>query len=316
MKKTLDFYPIFLLALFCLTPLHSASADKYITVIYNPKYGAYQEIVQNFTREVEKRGYIVNPIEVQRDLDIGVIRTLVERTPEINKFLLAIGDHAADAAVTCDTPGIFLMVSNPIDKGLVDPKGNPLQKLTGINSHVNPIKKLEMLSRIFPEDKNKIGVIYNPAKTIFLIEKLTLPEDQLFGMRIYEEVVADQNEVIKALKDLKRIVDFILGFRDVTVFNRGTTRLILRFSLQNKIPLIGFSPNMTKAGALISFHYDYSSLGVQAAELIKKLEKQPVSEVPLQDVNNVQYSINLHIADIMKITFPPEVIQNASRKFE
>jgi ABC-type uncharacterized transport system substrate-binding protein len=66
-------------------------------------------------------------------------------------------------------------------------------------------------------------------------------------------------------------VDVLWAPVDSTVFNSQSASFVLQQMLLRKVPVVGFSENMVKAGALLATRVGYVAVGRQTAGLLQKL---------------------------------------------
>lgn len=73
-----------------------------------------------------------------------------------------------------------------------------------------------------------------------------------------------------ALQALLPEVDGLLAVPDPLVFNSQTAANILAATYRRRIPLIGFSPAYTRAGALVSLYSTPDQVGVRGGEMLRQ----------------------------------------------
>jgi putative ABC transport system substrate-binding protein len=88
-----------------------------------------------------------------------------------------------------------------------------------------------------------------------------------------------------------------------------SVQFILESALARQIPVIGFSPEFTRLGALLSLSVNYGEVGRETGLLVKRiLDGERL--LPLQPIliERVKISINLKTAKFLGITFSNEVM--------
>lgn len=85
------------------------------------------------------------------------------------------------------------------------------------------------------------------------------------------EMVADEADLLPALKRLLPNSDALLAVPDATIYNRSSIATILLTSYRAKVPLFGFSPSYVKAGALAAVFSQPGQIAQQVAEIIQNL---------------------------------------------
>ena len=81
--------------------------------------------------------------------------------------------------------------------------------------------------------------------------------------------------------------------------------MLFRSALARQIPVIGFSPEFTRLGALLSMSVNYGDVGRETGLLAKRIldgERQlPLDPVP---IGQLKITVNLKTAKFLGITFP------------
>ena len=85
------------------------------------------------------------------------------------------------------------------------------------------------------------------------------------------EMVAEEADLLPALKRLLPNSDALLAVPDATIYNRSNIATILLTSYRAKVPLFGFSPSYVKAGALAAVYSQPWQIAHQVAEIIQNL---------------------------------------------
>ena len=134
---------------------------------------------------------------------------------------------------------------------------------------------LARLKALFPE-KTRLGIIRNPA--LGGLNAVPLPprsQVQGFTVRVVDCVGAEQ--LLAALESLKGQVDFVWCLPDGALYNSATIKPLILASIENRLPLIGFSESFTRAGAAVGIYPDFRDIGMQTGELaLQVLEGQPM----------------------------------------
>ncbi len=85
------------------------------------------------------------------------------------------------------------------------------------------------------------------------------------------EMVADEADLLPALRRLLPNSDALLAVPDATIYNRINIASILLTSYRAKVPLFGFSPSYVKAGALAAVYSQPWQIAMQVAEVVQNL---------------------------------------------
>ena len=108
-------------------------------------------------------------------------------------------------------------------------------------------------------------------------------------------------------------VDVLLLSPDTTVVSAETFKFIAQTSLETKVPLVGFSEGMSKAGAVLSIEGSYDEMGKKAAQAAKRMlaGAAGVREAPEGSV-----FVNGKSAQLLGLAISPALRARASKVFE
>lgn len=287
-----------------------------VGVLSDEKIPVYKNIVTNFISEIkgtDTKVKMINFVRTDNKSDKAAMTKNIKSSGV--DYIFTVGLPASEAAGESNVPGVFTMVVDPVKADLISKDGMPRGNLTGVLVNVSPKAQFMRLKSIMGE-RTKAGVIYQPAISAFIVTEYTKTSTD-YGFQICEVPVSCKEEVAPEVEKLKGRVDFILSVVDNVVYNAQCVEFILRFSISNKIPLIGFSPNQTKAGALISFYCDYPKLGNQSAKLLARAmsSSSDIAMIPVELPDDVNYAINLNIAKLFRIDIPDSVLSQASETY-
>ena len=96
---------------------------------------------------------------------------------------------------------------------------------------------------------------------------------------------------------------------DSTVLTDESIRFILESALAQHVPVIGFSPEFTRLGGLLSLSVHYGEVGRETGLLAKRIldgeRLLPLNPVPIE---RFKITVNLKTARFLGISFPKELI--------
>lgn len=122
---------------------------------------------------------------------------------------------------------------------------------------------------------------------ILLSEDLPIDVDALreaaadLGLTLRPVRVSERRDVVPALKRAQRRIDLLITVFDPAIISTQSLRQILYFSYNRRLPVIGYSRAMVRAGALAAVYSDAEQVGRQAAEtLIEALDRSPIGLPP------------------------------------
>jgi hypothetical protein len=140
-----------------------------------------------------------------------------------------------------------------------------------------PVAEIAAKLRVLFPGKFRLGVIRNPQ----LDPGWEPPRIQGYTVEV-RDCTGPEN-LLKTFLSLKRKADFVLLQPDSTLYNEATVKPLLMASIENQLPIIGFSASFVRAGAALGFYPDYKDIGAQTADLALRYLRSnsaPVSETP------------------------------------
>ncbi len=237
----------------------------------------------------------------------GIVFALQEEKPDL---IVAIGSSALEAlkGKIKDIPIVFCMVLNP---GVLFEEGH-IENIFGVSMNVSPASQIITLKEIFPRVK-RIGVVYNPAQTEYLISEAREVCNQE-GLELICSMVYSQGETINAIKNLENKIDALWIVPDTTVVMPFSVKYMLLFSFRNKIPLFGLSDTYVKRGVLLAVSFDTTDMGRQAGELaLQILKKENNENHSLIFARALKLFLNLKTAKIMGFNIPEEMKERVDK---
>jgi len=295
---------VFITTLAMSVPDAISKENSLISLVYNDKLKAYQDVVKGFKSVLNASDYKVSYVD---NIDYSPIDNNA-------RLILALGSKAINLIPSkrdsfTASPQIIstLTLNNNLLMNTLD--------LAGISIQASAKTQLNWHKRILP-DSRRIGVLYDPKNSQALINELRKIAPTL-GLTIISAAVHSPTDLTSALKLLGREADTILSIPDKTVYSGKTAKAILLFSYRNHIPFIGMSASWVKAGAIYALDWDYVHLGQQCAELaLTMLAGKKAGSIPLQYPKKEEYLLNLKTAKQLKIELSNKVINGAREVFQ
>jgi len=103
---------------------------------------------------------------------------------------------------------------------------------------------------------------------------------------------------------------------DSTVLNEESLRFILNTALEERVPVIGFSREFARSGALLCLSVNYADIGRQAGQLSRKLLDGQLS-LPMKPWHpeRIETSLNLKTAKFLGVQIPRDIEQQADELY-
>ena len=289
---------IWLLSLCTLYVSESAAMD--IAILRSSDIAAYREAVAGL-KATGPIGAIYTEYDAQGDLELG--KKLARKLRASNASLVvAVGLKAALAAKVeiVDVPIVYMMILDPLKHQLTG------DNMTGTLLEV-PVDRQLKIMRTFLPTLHQIGTLYDPAKTSSRLKEAmrqaTISDFQLKGLPVESD-----KDVPRQLRTLLSDVEAFWLMPDSTVLTNESIRFILESALARQVPVIGFSPEFTRLGALLSMSVNYGDVGRETGLLAKRIldgeRLLPLNPVPIE---RLKITVNLKTARFLGITFPKEL---------
>jgi putative ABC transport system substrate-binding protein len=175
--------------------------------------------------------------------------------------------------------------------------------------------RIERMRRLFPRG-GTVGLlrVQGNSELSKLVEFQRMARRA--GMNVVVHEVDLKHPLGPQLDSLSDRIDVLMATYDLRIFSTANAQPILLFSYRHRIPVIGVSDAWTRAGALMSFDWDYPDIGRQCGEMLiryssGRMPDKPVVETPRRLV----YSLNLEAARFFLINPPPDLMDGARQKF-
>jgi putative ABC transport system substrate-binding protein len=307
MMKTSDFIGRLFRALagLCLllslaTPFVPETAARDIAILQSSDIAAYREAIAGL-KATGPIGAIYTEYDAQGDLELG--KKLARKLRASNASLVvAVGLKAALAAKVeiVDVPIVYLMVQDPLKHQLT------AANMTGTLLEV-PLDRQIKIMRTFLPALHRFGTLYDPAKTSSRVKEAE-QKATTFDCRLKGFPVESEKEVPQQLRAMLEEVEAFWLMPDSTVLTNESVQFILDSALAHQVPVIGFSPEFTRMGALLSMSVNYGDVGRETGLLVKRILDGewllPLNPLPIE---RLKITVNLKTAKFLGITFPKEL---------
>ena len=287
-----------LLGLCTLCVPESSAMD--IAILQSSDIAAYREAIAGL-KATGPIGATYTEYDAQGDLELGKKLARKLRASDAS-LVVAVGLKAALAAKVeiVDVPVVYMMVLDPLKHQLT------AANMTGTLLEV-PLDRQMKIMRMFLPNLHRIGTLYDPAKTSSrvkdAVQQATISDFQLTGIPIESD-----KDVPQQLRALLADVEALWLMPDSTVLTNESVQFILESALARQIPVIGFSPEFTRLGALLSMSVNYGEIGRETGLLVKRIlngEKLlPHNPLPIE---RFKITLNLKTAKFLGMTFPKEL---------
>jgi len=282
-----------------LSGTHASQAAE-IAILKSSSISAYDQAITGF-KSTAPSGLSYPEYDMQGDLEQGRKLARKIRASEAS-LVVAVGLKAALAAKLeiVDIPIVYMMILDPSKHSLTG------SNMTGTLLEIPAERQFKIL-RAFLPDLRRLGMLSNAGGNSTKL-KDTVAQAAAHSFQLQEFPVENEKEVPQQLRSLLGSTDALLLVPDSTVLTNDSIGFILETALARRVPVIGFSPEFTRLGALISLSVSYGEVGRETGLLAKRIldgdRKLPAKPIPIE---RLKITVNLKTARFLGIEFPKDV---------
>lgn len=177
------------------------------------------------------------------------------------RLVVALGADAAQQ-VALASAGLPVLVA-------LDPYAQTHEGTTVLSPYADPAAQLRVLREALPNAK-RVGLLYNPAQSRELALRYSEVASKA-GLTVSRAEVTDERTVGPLARALLGRVDVLWLLPDSTVVTSETFPFLVQRSFEVKVPLVGFSESLCRAGALFALEVSPTELGQRAAAAAQRL---------------------------------------------
>ncbi len=231
-------------------------------------------------------------------------------------IMIAFENQAVRAAraATSEIPVVFAHVSDPVAAGFVKSIARPGGNLTGVADFVGELqdKRIQILGEMVRLRRLLILTDPTDPATQRLRADIERAAPQL-KVQLVARQATTEADVTKAFASLKKgAVDGMVVISPTLITNFPA--LILRLSLEHKIPLAYHRKALAEQGALFSYGPDFAAVGQDIAGYVDRILKgAKPADLPVQQAARLQLVVNLRTARTLGLTIPPAVLSRADQ---
>ncbi|MHB1186656.1 ABC transporter substrate-binding protein [Thiobacillus sp.] len=287
------------LACACLALVPALAAAARVAVVLSDDSAPYQEVFQ----------------VIQAFLDDGphaLIRTtaagLAASSLNDAHLTVAVGVRAAEsvAALPVRTPVLAVLVPRAwyakTGRARLSDSGRRSASAIYLDQ---PFERQAQLIRLAIPEAQRVGVLLSDEQASLTGELGAALHAQQLSLVL--GTLSGEQHLIAPLENVLSGADVLLAVADPQVFNRNTAQSLFLTSYRYRVPVLGYSRSLTRAGALLSLHSSPAQIGRQTAEsVIAALQGESV-RLPLPG-HPIYFSISINeqVARSLGYTLLPE----------
>lgn len=188
--------------------------------------------------------------------------TLQQARAEGARLIVALGSDAAHQVAAANVGLPVLVALDPTT--LAPPAGT-----TVLFPYADPAAQLRVLREALPKAK-RVGLLYNPQLSKDIATRYSEAATRA-GLTVSRAEVTDARTVAPLARALLSRVDVLWLLPDATVVTSETFPFLVQRSFEVKVPLVGFSESLCRAGALLALEVSPTELGQRAASAAQRL---------------------------------------------
>jgi putative ABC transport system substrate-binding protein len=263
----------------------------------------------------ENRDFVIGVRFTQGDISAlpTAARELIQQGVDL-LFTNNPGPAKAAHMATKHIPIVFYGAGDPIALGLINSFARPGGNITGVTDLDLELdtKRLEIFKEMISVLK-RVLFAYDPAEAFSVAQaKVYRNTARLLNIALMEKPVRTQKEAQATFATIRKSdVHGIVVPRSLSLNIPGFAR---EATTRQGIPTMFFGAWHVDQGGLASYGPDFYASGRQAARLVDKILKGTApGEIPVEVNNNIEFVINLKVAEASGIKIVPEVLYRATR---
>jgi putative ABC transport system substrate-binding protein len=228
-----------------------------------------------------------------------------------------VGPLALKAVAEVDAPVVFVMVATP-EQSL---PGGSAPNVAGVSLRLAVDVQLKEVTKLLPQAK-RLGVLFDPTNPVSVreVEQGRVVASRM-GLSLVERTMSEPGRLAASLEQLLAAdIDVLWLIADRTVTpprNQDAFKYIAVTTAKAGVPVVGYADKLTQGGALFSVGPDFSDIGAQAGEMVKRVAAgTPPSDIGIENARKVSLSVNTRVAGALGITLPAEALSRATSTFD
>jgi ABC-type uncharacterized transport system substrate-binding protein len=225
-----------------------------------------------------------SPPRVVDATDAAGLRSALAASPPL---VVALGSNAL-AALTESHTDVPVLLAMVLDEAA---RGAKFRLAGSVRLDTTVAQVMDDVAALFP-GKTRLAIICNPAHTC--MDAPSLANAHPKGFTLHAAKCASAEDLLRTFLALRGKADFVIALPDSTLYNSATIKPLILASLENRLPLIGFSAAFVRSGAAMGIYPDFEDIGQQTAEAAHRIlsgSAQAVHEGPRKHVISVNQRV-------------------------
>lgn len=288
-----------MVACVCLLLVSQQLAAAQVAIVLSDDSAPYQEVYQVVRAYLDDSGHEINRVYAAN----LTVATLSEP-----RLVVAVGVRAAEslAAMPLRAPQLAVLVPRAwyLKAGRARLSDGGRRAASAIFLDQPFERQARLIRQAFPGVR-RVGVLLGIEQSGLAGELDEALRAQQLGL--VHGTLGREERLIAPLESVLSGADLLLAVPDPWVFNRDTAQSLFLTSYRYRVPVLGYSRSLTRAGALLSLHSSPAQIGRQTAEWVgQALNGAPVRLPPPAYPAYFSISVNEQVARSLGFALPPE----------
>ena len=243
---------------------------------------------------------------------------------EVDSFIKRMVDKNVDLFFCVTTPitkslkrlteenkiPVVFIVNDPLNSHIVNSIKKPGGNLTGIQLSGSTPKALEWLKSLFHNTANVwVPVSFDTKAALQSLNDLEKAAKKL-NIKIWTSEVKNKNDLKRTLDVIPEEIDSIFTFHSVLI--NSNLDLIVKKSIEYKLPLAASGHEQYKKGALLSYGVSHHKVAKHAGRLADSILKgSDPANIPVETAD-FTLGLNLKTAKEINVEIPEHFIEQAN----
>jgi ABC-type uncharacterized transport system substrate-binding protein len=288
------------LACACLVLVSAQAVAARVAVVLSNDSTPYQEVYQVVRSLLDDSPHELSHLYADK---------LTASSLEGAVLVVAVGVRAAEALASLPSQSPVLAVLVPrawyVETGRTRLSDSGRSSVSAIYLDQPFERQAQLIRRAFPEVR-RVGVLLSDDQGDLVGDLGDALRAQQLGL--LPGTLSSDERLMTALESVLSGTELLLAVADPLVFNRNTAQSLFLTTYRYRVPVMGYSRSLTRAGALLSLHSSPAQIGRQTAEwVIGAIQGVSVRLPPPGYPAYFSVSINKQVARSLGFALPSEV---------
>ena len=287
------------LACACLVLVSAQAAAARVAVVLSNDSTPYQEVYQVVRSLLDDSPHELSRLYAEK---------LTASSLEGAVLVVAVGVRAAEALGSLPSRSPVLAVLVPrawyVETGRAGLSDSGRRSVSAIYLDQPFERQAQLIRRAFPEVR-RVGVLLSDDQGGLLGDLSEALRAQQIDL--LPGTLSSDGRLMPVLERVLSGAELLLAVADPLVFNRNTAQSLFLTTYRYRVPVMGYSRSLTRAGALLSLHSSPAQIGRQTAEwVIGAIQGASVRLPPPGYPAYFSVSINEQVARSLGFSLPTE----------